>query len=1252
MNEHEEIADRGSKGRVGHRASDSAGSSAPVPPSAMLSRRRFLQALGLGVAVANLPFRQLTQAAAAAGVATEDLVLVPADKGLDPDWIKSLYTRGAATVLSGNQLTYVGLPIGGVTCGQVYLGGDGRLWRWDVDNRTQGTGDGHYASPVQPSSPFDLGLVLRTTALGQTHTRYLDGRGFDTVKFSGRYPIGQVSLSQTDLPVSVTLNAYTPYAPLKTTDSSSPVVVLEYSLTNHAGEDVHAELGVYAENPVVLGSRMERPVKLSAREISGTGYRGLQFEAAESVDTTGRPDILVEDWSDGTYNGWTAQGDAFGDRPVSVSEIPSYATGVNPTGQYLVFSHNPRIGDPTDPNVSGLRDNLTGKMTSDPFVLQRKGLAIRVGGGNYPGKTCVNVLVGGKVVASASGASSNTMVERVLDLSAYEGQQAVLDIVDDGTGSFGYVSVDRIVQTDLVDVLFEDWEKTTYEGWTVEGTAFGSGPILVSDIPSYQGDVNAVGLRCVNSHASAPGSSVEEKDAATGKLTSSPFTISHRYIRFRLGGGDHPGQTCLNVVVDGKVVATATGPNNNRMQDRTLNVAAWRGKSAVIEIVDNVTGGWGNIGVDQIVFSDRSLDSRPFGDLPDHGSFALAVTPPTNNGQPAIGDDWLDLSIVGGVRPSIADWSTPSAVLDSGAGADSADGVSGTIAGCVSIKLNLRPQETQTVRVLTGWFFPVPDRAALGFLRDAATLKRHYVNRYDSAAKAIDTVVGGLAEHERVAKLWTKTWYDDSTLPWWLLERVATTMATLATSTVYRFADGRFYGWEGVSCCAGTCTHVYHYAQAAARIFPELERDTRERVDLGIGYHQDTGEIGMRAEANMSWATDGQCGTILRIYREHQMTSDGAWLQEVWPRVRKAVEFVIAHDLGPDGVVDGGQPNTLDATWYGRISWISSMYVAALRAAEAMANEVGDTAFAKTCASLAESGSTIIARDLFNGEYFIHEPDPNHPGTVNTNRGCFIDQILGQSWAHQVHLPRVLPQDKSATALESLWKYNFCPRPIDYRSNSPIKGGRTYYDADTPALLMCTWPMGGADEAGSNWSLGYFNEAMNGFEYQAASNMIAEGLVEHGLAVTRAIHDRYRPDRRNPYNEIECGDHYARSMAGYGVYVNVLGYEYHGPKAHLGFAPKIQQDDFAAAFTAAEGWGRYRQQRTDSQQTSSIEARFGSIKVATLRLDVPGSGTDVRADVDGTAVAATAARDADGRLVVTLTTPVVLKEGQSLTVSA
>ena len=107
---------------------------------------------------------------------------------------------------------------------------------------------------------------------------------------------------------------------------------------------------------------------------------------------------------------------------------------------------------------------------------------------------------------------------------------------------------------------------------------------------------------------------------------------------------------------------------------------------------------------------------------------------------------------------------------------------------------------------------------------------------------------------------------------------------------------------------------------------------------------------------------------------------------------------------------------------------------------------------------------------------------------------------------------------------------------------------------------MCTFPRSDWDYEqakgkGADWAAGYFNECMNGFEYQVAGHMIWEGMVTEGLAVARAVHDRYHPSRRNPWNEVECGDHYARSMASYGVFLAACGFEYHGPKGHLGLRP-------------------------------------------------------------------------------------------------
>ena len=98
-------------------------------------------------------------------------------------------------------------------------------------------------------------------------------------------------------------------------------------------------------------------------------------------------------------------------------------------------------------------------------------------------------------------------------------------------------------------------------------------------------------------------------------------------------------------------------------------------------------------------------------------------------------------------------------------------------------------------------------------------------------------------------------------------------------------------------------------------------------MDLGLAFNDQTGEIGYRGEGTGE-AIDGQAGTVLRIYREHQMSKDNSFLQTNWPHIKKAVEFILNHDTNKDGIIDGAQPNTLDAAWYGEISWISSLCLA------------------------------------------------------------------------------------------------------------------------------------------------------------------------------------------------------------------------------------------------------------------------------------------------------------------------------------
>ena len=164
-------------------------------------------------------------------------------------------------------------------------------------------------------------------------------------------------------------------------------------------------------------------------------------------------------------------------------------------------------------------------------------------------------------------------------------------------------------------------------------------------------------------------------------------------------------------------------------------------------------------------------------------------------------------------------------------------------------------------------------------------------------------------------------------------------------------------------------------------------------------------------------------------------------------------------------------------------------------------------------------------------------------------------------------------------------------------------------------MLICTFPRkdwsfeNASGKGNTDGCCNLFNEVMNGFEYQVAGHMIWEGMVMEGLAVTRAVHDRHHPIKRNPWNEVECGDHYSRSMASYGVFLAACGFEYHGPKQHIGFAPKLTPENFKAAFTSAEGWGSLTQSRNGKAQTNRIEVKWGQLRLKTLALELPPGAT-------------------------------------------
>jgi hypothetical protein len=317
---------------------------------------------------------------------------------------------------------------------------------------------------------------------------------------------------------------------------------------------------------------------------------------------------------------------------------------------------------------------------------------------------------------------------------------------------------------------------------------------------------------------------------------------------------------------------------------------------------------------------------------------------------------------------------------------------------------------------------------------------------------------------------------------------------------------------------------------------------------------------------------------------------------------------------------------------------------------------MGNDAFAKMCREIAERGETSIL-ETYNGEYFIQIEEEARSKEIGIGPGCYIDQVFGQTWAHWVGLGRLFDRDKQLSALRALWKYNFVPDVGPFREQFPR--GRWYAMAGDAGLLMCTWPKGGQNpDFKDHWQSMYFNECMSGFEWQAAAHMIAEGidqpdLLQNGLAISRAIHDRYNAKLRNPYNEIECSDHYARAMASFGAYQAACGFTCHGPNGEIGFAPRLTPESFKCAFTAAEGWGTFRQRHDKGKAAldATLDVKWGQLRLRKLHLSIPRyeETPPVVATLGGKRVQATF-RQMDGQTVIEFASDIVVQKNQPLKV--
>ncbi|OIO93363.1 MAG: hypothetical protein AUJ92_12485 [Armatimonadetes bacterium CG2_30_59_28] len=574
----------------------------------------------------------------------------------------------------------------------------------------------------------------------------------------------------------------------------------------------------------------------------------------------------------------------------------------------------------------------------------------------------------------------------------------------------------------------------------------------------------------------------------------------------------------------------------------------------------------------------------------------------------------------------------------------------------LALHATIPPRKSVTLPVMITWHTP--------FMKNAwarqALLGTYMSRQFRDAWHVAAYTANNIDRLHRESSQWHNAIFGSS-LPSSVIDAVTSQASIIRTQTCVRLADGNFYAYEGCGdkdgCCAGNCIHVWNYEQALAFLFPELERSMRRTDFANV---QPNGSIPFRTglpnaapPANTFPCVDGQMGTIIQAYRDWQLSGDDPFIRGIWPNLKKALEFAWTGpggavdsrsphvgqnqgtwDPNKDGLMEGVQHNTYDIEFYGPNTMLGAMYLGALRAAEEIARHLGEENKADEYRAVYESGRALTEEELWNGEYYIQkvqvlpgEEIPEHLRTpaspcceagcscndiektsaLSTSApfpkyqygdGCLSDQLLGQWASHVAGIGHVLDPERVRKTMESIFRNNWKPRMDTVDSVQ-----RIYALNDEAGLLLCSWPQGNRPTL----PFVYCDEVWTGIEYQVAAHLIYEGLVDEGLAIVKGVRDRHDGIRRNPWNEFECGHHYARALASWSVLLALSGHRYSAVSHSLAFSPQVHATKFNCVFSTGEAWGVFSQESEGNVLKACLSVEKGVLSLRRLDLTWPAT---------------------------------------------
>lgn len=541
--------------------------------------------------------------------------------------------------------------------------------------------------------------------------------------------------------------------------------------------------------------------------------------------------------------------------------------------------------------------------------------------------------------------------------------------------------------------------------------------------------------------------------------------------------------------------------------------------------------------------------------------------------------------------------------------------------GSLSLGFTLKPGQSIRIPLHFVWYVPHSDLRCGGEdpavpEKDRETYTPWYAVRYSGAQEILSYYMSSFDRLYQESKSFSKG-LQETTLPESVMEAVVSNLSILKSPTVLRQKDGRIWQWEGCGdtegSCHGSCTHVWNYAQAIPHLFPSFERGLRYTE-----FHEDQNEEGHQefrtalpirpSMHTFHAASDGQLGGIMKVYREWRISGDDAFLKELWPLMKVSMEYCM-RTWDPDslGVLTEPHHNTYDIEFWGPDGMCSSFYLGALKAMCAIGTYFREDV--SRYQELYEKGKSFLEEKLFNGEYFYQEvwwenlkaqwnlsEEPASSRELilkegpkyQYGTGCLSDGVLGDWIARVCGLGPVLDPDKVKSHLLSVFRYNF--RKDFSNHENPQRPG--YALGKEGGLLLCSWPKGGRPSL----PFVYSDEVWTGIEHQVAAHLAMLGCREEAETILQTCRARYDGAKRNPFNEYECGNYYARALASYGYLQTFSGVRYDAVEKTLYYNDTLP-DGSSVFLSGNGGWGMF----TLKNGTPFFTPLYGSLDIQCYR---------------------------------------------------